>query len=63
METNQAKKNINSVQKQPVTFLDKLAYPAKYLQLRYNVSIFFIYLVFVFLVLGLLLFIGMVRMI
>ncbi len=37
-----------------------VTYPANYLQMKYSVSQFFIYLVFLFIVVGFLVFIGMI---
>ena len=61
MEEKLIKNNTMSSSKDKITFFDKLGYPARYLQLRYNVSLFFVYLVFVFLVIGLILFIEMLN--
>ncbi len=44
------------------TILDIISYPANYLQMRYGVSQFFIYLVFLFLAVGILVFLGMQTM-
>ncbi|MBC7523965.1 MAG: response regulator [Flavobacterium sp.] len=41
------------------TFLEIVSYPANYLQMRYGVSRYFIYLVFLFLGVGILVFLGM----
>lgn len=59
METNQQLKNKNLEKKDQITFFEKMTYPAKYLELRYGVSQFFIYLVFIFIVIGIFLFLGM----
>jgi hypothetical protein len=37
-----------------------ISYPANYLQMKYSVSQFFIYLVFLFIVVGILVFLGMI---
>lgn len=42
------------------TLFEIVTYPANYLQTKYSVSQFFIYLVFLFLVVGFLVFIGMI---
>jgi DNA-binding NtrC family response regulator len=44
------------------TIFEIISYPANYLQMRYGVSQFFIYLVFLFLVVGILVFLGMQTM-
>lgn len=62
MKANKQIKNTNSEKKVQPTFLEKIAYPAKYLEMRYGVSQFFIYLIFVFVVIGIFIFIGMLNM-
>jgi len=42
------------------TLFEIVTYPANYLQMKYSVSQFFVYLVFLFIVVGFLVFIGMV---
>lgn len=42
------------------TLFEIVTYPANYLQMKYSVSQFFVYLVFLFIVVGILVFIGMV---
>lgn len=43
-----------------MTLFEIVTYPANYLQMKYSVSQFFVYLVFLFIVVGFLVFIGMV---
>ena len=43
-----------------VTLFEIVTYPANYLQMKYSVSQFFIYLVFLFVVVGVLVFLGMI---
>lgn len=62
MKSNQQIKYSNSQKKVQPTFLEKMAYPAQYLQMRYGLSQFFIYLIFVFVVIGILVFLGMQSM-
>jgi hypothetical protein len=62
MKTNQQIKDSNSEKKVQPSFFKKIAYPAKYLELRYGVSQFFIYLIFVFIIIGIFLFLGMQHM-
>lgn len=42
------------------TLFEIVTYPANYLQMKYSVSQFFVYLVFLFIVVGFLVFIGMI---
>lgn len=42
------------------TLFEIVTYPANYLQMKYSVSQFFVYLVFLFIIVGFLVFIGMV---
>jgi hypothetical protein len=42
------------------TIFEIITYPANYLQMKYSVSQFFIYLVFLFFIVGFLVFIGMI---
>lgn len=42
------------------TIFEMVTYPANYLQMKYSVSQFFVYLVFLFIVVGILVFIGMI---
>lgn len=42
------------------TLFEIITYPANYLQMKYSVSQFFIYLVFLFIVVGILVFLGMI---
>ena len=42
------------------TLFEIVTYPANYLQMKYSVSQFFIYLVFLFIVVGILVFLGMI---
>jgi hypothetical protein len=62
MKENQQIKDTNLRRKAKPTFLEKMAYSAKYLQLRYGVSQYFIYLIFVFVVIGIFIFFGMLNM-
>lgn len=59
MKSNLQGKDKNSEKKIHISLLEKMAYPAKYLALRYSVSKFFIYLILVFVIIGILLFVGM----
>ena len=42
------------------TLFEIVTYPANYLQMKYSVSQFFIYLIFLFIVVGVLVFVGMI---
>lgn len=63
MQTNKQLKNKNFEKKGYPTFFEKITYPAKYLELRYGLSQFFIYLVFIFIVIGIFVFLGMQKLI
>ncbi|CAM3575819.1 hypothetical protein FLPS109957_11520 [Flavobacterium psychrophilum] len=60
MKTKKQIRGTNSSNKILPTLFEKIAYPAKYLELRYGVSQFFIYLVFLFIIIGI--FIGVENM-
>ena len=57
--TNFLLKNIKTEKQLSAQIFEILSYPAKYLELRYGFSQFFAYLLFLFVVVGLLVFIGM----
>ena len=57
--TNYLLKNKKTEKQLSAQIFEILSYPAKYLELRYGFSQFFAYLLFLFVVVGLLVFIGM----
>lgn len=58
--TDYLHKDANLKKKLSTTIFEIITYPANYLQMKYSVSQFFIYLVFLFFIVGILVFIGMV---
>ncbi|MBP6754536.1 MAG: response regulator [Bacteroidia bacterium] len=58
--TNYLHKDSSLKKKLDTTIFEIITYPASYLQMKYSVSQFFIYLVFLFLIVGFLVFIGMI---
>jgi hypothetical protein len=59
MKKNRQLKDKDSEKKIQLTFFEKMAYPAEYLELKYGVSQIFIYLIFLFFILGIIIFLGM----
>ena len=58
--TDYLHKDVNLKKKLSTIIFEIITYPANYLQMKYSVSQFFIYLVFLFFIVGILVFIGMV---